>query len=740
MSTPTQSGSPGAAVQACDFCHLPIPFRRRGHTQASEFYCCYGCALAAQITRSRGDAGQVNWMLTRLGLSVFLTMIVMMFSMYLYRQQFVSDEDATAVSQQLGGVMRYLSLLFATPVFLMLGWPVLASAIEGFSRRAFATDALVVLGVGAAFVYSYISTIRDHGAVYYETASVVLVFMTLGRWLEANGKLKAAAAVKSLDALLPDAVTIQRGSQSLTVRPQEIQVGDRLSILAGERIAADGVIEQGHAHLDESLVTGESIPVTRGPGDAVSSGTLNLDGSLCVKATTVCTESTLGRLAALLEDAKRSKCGLERLTDRLAGIFIPITVCLALLALMLGWRRGGVDDAILSSLAVLLIACPCALGIATPMAIWVALGSAAERGALFRTAESIEMLARVRAVCFDKTGTLTTGQTQVKSFLPVTRNTLTESSILERAGALSRASQHVLSRSVNRYAIARLGDDLRSVAVEDVRTVPGRGIVGRHGDAVVALGNAAFMREQSFVTDASTQALMERLQRDSSPFSCVGWGGAVHGVFEFSESLRPEAADALAELRQSGIEVHVLTGDHGGRAAAIEHELGVKTFGALSPHEKVRHIQVMRKECGPVAMVGDGLNDAPAIAEADVGIALGCGADITREHAGLCLLGDDIAGVPWAMDLSRRTVHTIKTNLFWAFAYNIVGMGLALSGRLNPAFAAAAMIVSSLFVVANSLRLGRKQSVRSHGFAAPGGKSDEAPSSHSQVTAPGAVA
>lgn len=690
----------GAA--ACDFCHLPVA---GASTSDGPLYCCYGCQLAAEITRARGEAGQLNWMLTRMGLSVFLSMTVMMFSMYLYRQHGLSAEEATPLSLQLASVMRYLCLIFSLPVFFMLGWPILVTAMEGARRGVYSTDALVVLGVAAAFVYSYVSTLRDNGAVYFETGCVVLVFMTLGRWLEANGKLKASKAVASLEGLYPERVTIVRGDGEGEVAPGEVCEGDVLIVHAGQRIAADGEIVHGRAHIDESMLTGESVPIVKEAGAIVRAGTLNVDGLLKIRATSVGTHSTIGRMVALLEEAKRSKGAWERLTDRIATAFVPLTLMLATTGFVLGARRGGIDGGLMSAMAVLLIACPCALGIATPMAVWVALGRAARRGILFRGGDVIETLAAANAICFDKTGTLSTGGATVTAFHAADGTAAMGADALQTARQLAAGSNHVLSRAIADYANARHQTD---GPVLEVRTVPGRGLIATSDAEPVMLGNPAMMQENGCTMDAHLEEAVERIRKAGSPLACIGWAGMVRGVFEFSERLRPEARASMAALRRMGLSPVVVTGDHEERAVAIGQTLHVEAHGALRPGDKVEMIKERRRASSAVLMVGDGINDAPALAAADVGIAMGCGADITRESGGVCLLGENLLGVPWAISLARRTVRTIKVNLFWAFAYNVVGIGLALSGRLNPIFAAFAMLASSVMVIANSLRLGRE--------------------------------
>jgi heavy metal translocating P-type ATPase len=714
-ASPVAARRPLPTAPACHFCQLPLPVAR--HDPGEPAYCCYGCELAERITRARGEEGRVNWMLTRLGLSAFLSMSVMMFSMYLYRQHYVDEASATPLSRELAGVMRYLCLLFSTPVFFMLGWPILASAGQSARRGVYSTDALVVLGVAATLALSYVSTLRGAGPVYYETGCVVLVFMTLGRWLEASGRLRSSSALASLEALLPDRVAVQRDGEERLLRPEEVLPGDILTIAAGQRIAADGLILSGRANLDESLLTGEPLPAVREPGDAVRAGTQNMDGVLTIQATTAGTLSTLSRLIELLQDARRSRGRLERLTERVSRVFVPLTLLLALLgfALSIG---AGLDRAILSALSVMLIACPCALGIATPMAVWIALGRSAGRGILFRSGEAIESLARVRAVCFDKTGTLTTGGAVVVRVTTETGADVDGPSIVAAAAGIARASSHAFSLGLQRMAAGRA---VEPGEVDDIRTLPGRGLAGRWRGRRIVLGNLPLMEEEGLSCGPSLAAVVRDAAGKGAAFACIGWGGAVRGVFQFAETIRPEATSALEALARMRQVIRVLTGDHRARASAIARELGVEVCGDLTPAGKIERLRSLRREVGPVAMVGDGLNDAPALAAADVGIALGCGADITRENAAVCLLGNHLGDVPWALAMARRTVSTIRRNLFWAFAYNVVGIGLALTGRLNPIFAAAAMILSSLFVLASSLRLAVADSpARTDGVSAPG--------------------
>jgi len=696
----------GEAAQAadralCDFCHLPIPRAHRLQNEPSRtrLYCCYGCRLASDITGRRGESGQVNWMLTRLGVAVFLSMAVMMFSMFGYRQQ-IAGGAPTEIAVQLDAVLRYASLLFATPVLFLLGIPIAINAIEQARRGIVSIDGLVMLGVAAAFAQSYVATLAGQGQTYFETGCAILVFVTLGRWLEARGRLRASDAIDSLDSLFPAEVEVERDGKRQAIRAADVRMGDLVLVAAGGRIPADGWIESGRAHIDEQIVTGESTPVVRDSGDEVRAGTIDLDGGLRIRATATGSTSTLGRLIRLIEDARRSKSRYERLSERLAAVMVPLTVTLAIAAVYLGTRRGAAMDGVMAGLSVLLIACPCALGIATPMAICVALGQAASRHILFRDAETLEKLASLRFVCLDKTGTLTTGEPRVGEFRLMPSAEIPTAEALSLAAGLAETSSHSLSRAVVSFARSR---GITSRPADESAVVAGRGLIGSVAGHRVALGNMAIMSESGKTAGSADARTAAFLWIDDS----------LRGEFRFEEFLRPNSRMALDELRAARFEIAVLTGDHRARGESLAGELGVPVHSELLPEHKLRIINEYRNQRGPIAMVGDGLNDAPALAAADVGIALGCGADLTREAAGVCLLGNDLAAVPWVIRLSQRTVRTIKENLFWAFAYNIVGVGLALNGKLSPVFAAGAMVVSSLLVVGNSLRLAHDRGAES---------------------------
>lgn len=684
-----------ATELACDYCGLPV--RGRRESGEAKLYCCFGCSIAAEITQSRGEQGHVNEMIARLGVAGFLSMIVMVLGVYLLGEEaYLTSDQVTDFSQMMASLARYAQLLLTAPVLYLLALPIFLNAVDQLRRGILATDALIIIGVGAAYAFSIISTYRGVGDTYYETACMILVFVTLGRWFEASGRFKASQAVRALENLVPDEIAVTRGGRQLTVRPMDVEIGDEVRVVAGERIAVDGNVIAGSANVDEQLITGESAPVAMQAGSGVTAGTANLDGTLTIRATAAGGESTISRLVALLEEAKQAKGRYELWSDRVISRFVIFTVALAIVGAVTGFLRGGAGESLMTSLAVLLIACPCALGIATPMAMWIALGRAARYGVIFRGGDALERLASVRAVCFDKTGTLTTGDMRIESF--ETRGAPAES--LSVAAGLGAGSRHSISRAILERAQA---DHIEPTGFDTVRTIPGMGVSAANG---AALGSARLMREQPFeFTDALRHALDDNLARRRA-VACVGWGDHVQAVFGLSEALRHDAADTIARIREMGLKPIVLTGDHRGRGDAIADELGVTVEAELRPEDKVAALRRIHEASGAVAMVGDGLNDAPAMAAADVGIAMGCGADVTRDAGDVCLLSDQLIRVPRLIELARRTVRVVRGNLLWALLYNGVGMGLAVTGYLNPLIAAAAMAGSSLFVVANSLRLG----------------------------------
>lgn len=706
----------------CAFCGLPVAqsWWVKEDSAAAESFCCYGCRFAAAVTQSRGESGHVNSTLVRLGLAIFFTMNVMVFTMALWSQDFygVHGTSDSPHAQGLHGLFGFLSLLFALPVMLLLGGPLLESAWDDLLCGRWTTDLLLLLGVGASYLYSALAVVREDGRVYFEVVCVVLVLVTLGRWLEANGKLKATEAIESLQQLLPNQVRLIRAGQETLIAPKEVGIGDCLRVCAGERIPCDGTVLNHPATVDEQILTGESRPVVKEPNDPVFGGSLNLDCDLQLQVTATADAGTLARMIELVRNSFHAKGRYERLADRIAAIFLPTVVVIAVLTFAFHAHAHDWESGILNALAVLLIACPCALGIATPMAVWTALGEAARRQVLFRNGEALEKLASVRAVRFDKTGTLTTGLPAIAEFAlhdPVDRE-----ETLRQTRCLAATSQHSYSAALRRFAESQFASVNVSspTALMETRTLPGRGLWARPSpdSHAIYFGSLRWMEESKL---KSSNVLAERIKwnlAEGRPLTCIGWRGEVRGMFAFEEQLRPEAFSALKALKEQGLDVGVLTGDHATRGQVLSRQLGVSVQAGLLPEDKVAAIIQVQQTVGAVAMVGDGINDAPALAQSDVGMALGCGADISRASAAVCLLANDLSRVPWCIDLAHRTVRIIRQNLFWAFFYNVLGIGLACTGNLSPVWASAAMILSSIFVVANSLRLKHKEPACLPGF------------------------
>lgn len=668
-------------------------------------YCCFGCRFAASVTAERGEEGQVRWTLTRLGLAIFFSMNVMVFTLALWTQDVYSQSSSVSEASALTlyELFRYLCLVFSLPVVLLLGVPLFENAVDNLRRRVVTTDLFVVTAVVAAYFYSCLSVYRGSGHTYFEVACMVLVAVTLGRWLEATGKLKTTQALNSLERLLPETICRIVGGRQQSVSLDEVAVGDLVRVLPGERIPVDGVVKRNSAAVDEQIVTGESQPTVKEAGDQVTGGTLNLDGELVIRVGALPREGTLQRLIEAVTLAAQRKGRAQRLADRLSAWFLPMVIATAAVTFVGHLFFEPADQALMPALAVLLIACPCALGIATPMALWAAMGRASRENVVIRDADALSRLAKVRVVCFDKTGTLTTGTVEFDEL--VLEHETDREELLRRASILSSTSNHHLARAI----APRYVDHDVANQVSDVQSVAGRGIVGRVGDCheLTYLGSERFMSNNGMRQTADISQAAERMRCEGLSLTFVGWNGIVRAVFAFQETLRKGTVSALDELRRHKLWLAVLTGDHHQRAEVLGAELQVSVASELLPDDKLEWIERIREERGPVAMVGDGVNDAPALSAADVGIALGCGADVSRDAADICLLGNDLGKIAWTIQLARRTSRTVRENLIWAFAYNSLGIALAAFGTLSPIIGAIAMVGSSLYVVSNSLQLAR---------------------------------
>ncbi len=674
-------------ANACDYCGLPVSSR----VGDGPCYCCSGCRFAASITGSGGADGQARWMMTCLGLAAFFSMNVMVFTFFLWSEGTgVEGSEQAAVLYDLA---RYASLVFTVPVLFLLGGPLVESAIADARRGRVSIDCLLVAGVAAAFAISAWATWQGDGHVYFEVACMVLLAVTLGRWFEASGKLQTTAALRDLEALLPDRVRRVRDGVEAEIPLADVAVGDVLRILPGEQVPVDARIQCGRAEFDERTVSGESEPVVRGPGDIVRSGTTNLDGEIVIVATAAPGAGTLEQLIAAVNAAVGASA-TQRLADRITAWFLPTVLVVGAITCGFHWWHRGLAAGVLAGLAVVVVSCPCALGLATPMALWAAIGRCMRRQVLVRDGDAIEKLAGVNVFCLDKTGTLTTGCRVER--IEMTAG-FSREEVLGLAAGLARGSTHVTAAAIADTAVR---EGIEATTVSDARSVAGSGVEGIDPATgqTVRLGSRRWIEE---VVGAVPRAFWES--------RCVlAIEERVVAAFWTAEQVRASAAAAVAGLESRGRDVLILSGDQPARVAAVADALVVRHEAALVPTDKLRTIEVLKRG-GAVAMVGDGINDAAALATADVGIALGCGADIARWSAPICLLDDDLGHLPWLVDLAGAARRTIRWNLVWAFAYNAACIPLAATGIVHPALAAVAMVASSLLVVGNSLRLGRDE-------------------------------
>lgn len=611
-------------------------------------------------------------------------------------------------------------------------WPqfVLASIVQfvfgaRFYRAAYRAvragagnmDLLVALGTSAAYgmsVYELAMHPGDTMHLYFEASAVVITLVRFGKWLEARAKRQTTDAIRALNALRPERARIRDGAVEREVPLAQVRVGTVVIVRPGERVPVDGAVFEGRTHIDEALITGESLPVPKQAGDAVTAGSINGEGALVVTTTAIGAETTLARIIRLVESAQAEKAPIQRLVDRVSEVFVPAILAIAALTLI-GWLLAGAggETAILNAVAVLVIACPCALGLATPAAIMAGTGVAARHGVLIKDAQALEIAHRVSIVAFDKTGTLTLGQPSVTAFEPV--GEMSRDEALALAAAVQRHSDHPLARAVVRAYEAQFGQiagaDKGGLSAPAARAVAGRGVEADVDGRTLALGSTRWLRELDI---ALPSALTDRAHQLQTAGNTVSWlmtraprAPEALALIAFGDTVKPSARAAVARLAQMGVRSVLLTGDNRGSAASVAWALGIDEFHAdVLPDDKARVIRDLKmRHAGIVAMAGDGINDAPALAAADIGIAMATGTDVAMHAAGITLMRGDPALVADAIDISRRTWRKIQQNLFWAFVYNLIGIPLAAFGLLNPMLAGAAMAFSSVSVVTNALLL-----------------------------------
>ena len=605
----------------------------------------------------------------------------------------------------------WVQLALATPVQFGLGARFYRAGWNAVRAGAGNMDLLVALGTSAAYGLSvYLLLLhRGHGTphLYFEASAAVITLVMLGKWLEGRAKRQTTEAIRALNALRPTTARVRRGGVEVDIDIDEVSLGEPVLVRPGERIPVDGEVTEGRTHVDESLITGESLPVAKGAGDKVTAGAVNSEGAVTIRTLAVGAETTLARIVRMVESAQAAKAPIQRMVDRVSAAFVPVVLMIAFVTLV-GWllATGQLEQAVINAVAVLVIACPCALGLATPTAIMAGTGVAARHGILIKDAETLEVAHAVTTVAFDKTGTLTEGRPSLVALLPVVSGAGRE--LLALSAALQQTSEHPLARAVM--------DKVRAEQVvvphaQQGQALPGRGLQATVDGRTLVLGSTRLMRELG----VEAGALADDAERLEAAGRTVSWlmrkdadRNELLGLLAFGDPVKSSARDAVARLHRLGIETVMLTGDNRGSADAVARELGIVQVHAQAlPGDKAAIVQALRAAGQVVAMVGDGINDAPALAAANVGIAMSTGTDVAMAAAGITLMRGDPRLVADALDVSRRTYATLKRGLFWAFAYNVVGIPLAAFGLLDPVVAGAAMALSSVSVVGNALWLRR---------------------------------
>jgi cation-transporting ATPase V/Cu+-exporting ATPase len=635
------------------------------------------------IHEDRGEdatrAEEGAW-LRRVWLALPLGLVVMFLSMF-------RMEDDWA---------RYAAFVLTTPVQFWAGWPFLRGAASRARRLSANMDTLIALGTLTAYTYS-VWALFNGEHLYFDTAALIIAFLLLGKYLESRARGRASQAIKRLLELGAKEARVVRDGEEVMVSVDQVQVGDILRVRPGEKIPTDGIVVDGASAVDESMLTGESIPVEKGAHDTVAGATLNTDGTLLVQTTRIGRDTALAQIVRLVQQAQSAKAPIQRLADRIASVFVPIVIAIALLTVV-GWMvaTGELRESVLPAVAVLIIACPCAMGLATPAAIMVGTGRGAELGILIRGGEVLERSRRIDTIVFDKTGTLTEGRMHLVEVVG-------DEGALAMAAAAEANSEHPIARAVVE------GARRRGIAVPGstrFRSIAGLGVRARVEGIDMVVGRRRLLEREGYEIQDWLDAEAVRLELEGKTVFWVGWDGKARAALAVADVLKRGTPEAVEALHRLGVDVAMITGDNRVTAEAIAREAGIdQVLAEVMPVDKVEEIRRLQSSGKVVAMVGDGINDAPALVQSDLGIAIGTGTDVAIEASDVTLIGEEMTGVVTALALSRRTFRTIVQNLVWAFGYNVVLIPVAAAGLLNPIFAAAAMAFSSVSVLSNSLRL-----------------------------------
>jgi cation-transporting ATPase V len=655
----------------------------------------YGLSPAAELTDEAADADDVEraaergWLL-RTVVATPPSLVLLWLAMF-----------SGGIGEQPWA--RWTQLALAAPVQFWVGWPFLREAGRRARRLTANMDTLIAIGTLAAFTYST-AALFVGGFLYFEVAALVIAFLSLGRYFEARAKNRAGKAIRALLELGAKEARLIRDGAEVMVPISEVRVGDRMRIRPGEKIPTDGMVVDGISAVDESMLTGESIPVDKAEGSTVAGATVNTSGVLTIEASAVGEETALAQIVRMVEDAQAGKAGVQRLADRISAVFVPVVMAVATLT-FLGWWLGVGEPiaGLVAAVAVLIIACPCALGLATPTAIMVGTGRGAELGILIKGVEALERTRSITTVVFDKTGTLTRGQMTLTDV--VTADGTDDAELLRRTAAVEADSEHPIGRAIVTAARQRVGE---LPAVTGFDAVAGHGVRADIEATTVWVGHRKLMAEAGLVVAETLDAAAARLEAEGKTAVLAGWDGEARGVLAVADTLKDEARDIVTRLHAMGLTVAMITGDNATTADAIAGQVGIdRVMAEVLPQDKKSEVERLQAEGHVVAMVGDGVNDAPALVQADLGIAIGTGTDVAIESSDLTLMREHLDGVVTAIALSRRTYRTILQNLGWAFGYNALAIPLAAVGLLNPIIAGGAMAFSSVSVVANSVRLRR---------------------------------